>query len=177
MRFPALKLHSRADIYGCSASPCIGSPGNDLYRFEKIMSCTFRKYRGLWVVGAVLNISFQPQTCISHTSCQWRPSLQRAGCAEAICRDLSRKRDVLANVSGALGALGVRFVASCTPAALLRSAAKAGGRRDRVKRDTVVWLALCLCSPRSPRQSRYLVSLSDLVGCVEGAKGFLTNLG
>ena len=26
---------------------------------------------------------------------------------------------------GALGALGVRFVASCTPAALLRSAAKA----------------------------------------------------
>ena len=44
----------------------------------------------------------------------------------------------------------MRFVASCTLAALLRSAAKAGGRRDRVKRDTVVWLALCLCSPRSP---------------------------
>ena len=43
------QLHSRTDIYGCLASPCIGSPGNDLDRFEKIMSCTFRKYRGLWV--------------------------------------------------------------------------------------------------------------------------------
>ena len=60
-------------------------------------------------------------------------------------------------LNGALGALGVRFAASCTPAALLRSAAKAGGRRDRVERDTVVWLALCLCSPRSIPTGGYLV--------------------
>ena len=32
----ASQLNSRTDIYGCSASPCIGSPGDDLYRFEKI---------------------------------------------------------------------------------------------------------------------------------------------
>ena len=80
---------------------------------------------------------------------------------------------------GALGALGVRVVASCTPAALLRSAAKAGGRRDRVKRDTVVPLALCLCSPRSPSAKpvpRRRVwgmgsSLHSLMSIVAGACG------